>query len=82
MLMTNPQNRRTTGKNCRTGSATIAGPLLSRAVRRRTTLFSQFPPRSLFTAIRRAVARSGGCRHTASGTRVANCALWHAQGGS
>jgi len=80
--MTNPQNRRTIGKNCRSGSATIAGSRHAANPVRRTTLFSQFPPRALFTAIGRAMARQGVRRHAASGMRIANWALWHAQGGS
>jgi hypothetical protein len=80
--MTNPQNRRTTGRNCRTRSATIANPHSLVGARRPATLFSQFPPRALFRVMGRAVLRQAAGRQFASGMRVANCALWHAQGGS
>jgi len=63
--MTEAQNRRRIGKNCRSSPAAFAAAAapafahLSRErVRSRLPLFAQFPPAALFKAMGRAVSRS------------------------
>ena len=82
------QNQPSIGKNCRSASARIAGPIAAPALhppnlrtRSRLPLFAQFPPASLFKAIGLAVSRRAVARQVASGTAIANGRLWRVAGG-
>jgi len=86
--MNHAQNRLPIGRNCRSSPARFAGRGSSASLApmnfrldRKMPLFAQFPPASLFKAIRRAVSRRAIVRQAASGTALANGRLWRAAGG-